>query len=97
MLELKKIFSKVKKINRMSLKVILMSIIENGQLKGSFRGFHNRDTIFEFYGGGKWRQNGYKYLYHYAYMPHAKVLQRGSSYFLKVDGMNDFVQVIRVY
>jgi len=48
-------------------------LIEEGQLKGSFKGFKNRDVIFEFYGGHKWRQAEYKYYYHYAYMPRAKV------------------------
>jgi hypothetical protein len=46
-----------------------MAIVEEGQLKGSFKGFKNRDTVFEFNAGrGKWRQNEYKYHYHYAYM-----------------------------
>ena len=74
-----------------------MSIVEEGQLKGSFRGFRNRDTVFEFYGGrGKWRQNEYRYHYHYAYMPRAKVLQTARGYEIEVDGMNDRVQVVRL-
>lgn len=71
-----------------------MAIIQEGQLKGSFQGFHNRDTIFEFQGGGKWRQNEYKYCYHYAYMPLAKVVERQGAYYLEVEGMNDSVQVV---
>jgi hypothetical protein len=62
-----------------------MAVIEDGQLKGAFKGFHNRDTIFEFYGGGKWRQNEYKYHYSYAYMPRAKVVDRGGNYYLEVE------------
>lgn len=64
-----------------------------GQLKGSFKGFKNRDTIFEFYGGQKWRQTEYKYHYHYAYMPRAKIVQEGGRYILHVDGMDDTVEV----
>jgi hypothetical protein len=74
-----------------------MSIVEEGQLKGAFKGFHNRDTLFEFYGRhGKWRQNEYRYHYHYAYMPRAKVLETGRGYEIEVEGMNDRVQVVRV-
>jgi hypothetical protein len=73
-----------------------MSVIQEGQLKGAFKGFHNRETVFEFYGGGKWRQNEYKYNYYYAYMPFAKVVDRGGAYYLEVDGMSDSVEVVRV-
>ena len=70
-------------------------IVENGQLKGTFKGFKNRETIFEFYGGKKWRQVVYKYHYHYAYMPRAKVVQNGGQYILHVEGMNNSVEVSR--
>lgn len=73
-----------------------MSIVKEGRLKGSFRGFKNRDTVFEFFGGGLWRQNEYKYHYHYAYMPGARVIADGSRYILHVDGMSDTVEVKRL-
>jgi len=28
-----------------------MAIIEQGQLKGAFKGFHNMETVFEFFSG----------------------------------------------
>ena len=68
-------------------------IIEEGQLKGSFKGFKNRDTIFEFYGGRKWRQEEYKYHYHYAYMPRAKIIQENGRYILTVEVMGVSVEV----
>ncbi len=68
-------------------------IVADGQLKGSFKGYKNRDTVFEFYGGCSWRQAEYKYLYHYAYMPRAKVVQEAGGYMLYVEGVNDSVQV----
>ncbi len=71
-------------------------LIEGGQLKGAFKGFKNRDVIFEFYGGRKWRQAEYKYNYHYAYMPRAKIIQDGGRYILEVEGMPDTVEVLRV-
>ena len=70
-------------------------IVEEGQLRGSFRGFKNRDTVFEFIGGTKWKQAEYKYNYHYAYMPRAKVVQNGGRFILEVEGMDDTVEVHR--
>ena len=72
-----------------------MSVIQEGQLKGAFRGFHNRETIFEFCGGGKWRQNEYKYRYHYLYMPWAKAVAASGRVYLQVDGIDDTVDVVR--
>lgn len=73
-----------------------MGIIESGQLKGPFKGFKNNDTVFQFYGGSKWRQAEYKYNYHYAYMPNAKVVNESGGTYLIVDGMSDKVLVRRV-
>jgi hypothetical protein len=73
-----------------------MPNIEKGQLKGAFKGFKNRDTIFEFYGGGMWRQREYHYLYHYAYMPQAEVNDINGRFILSVDGVRDQVEVVRV-
>ena len=73
-----------------------MAVIEDGQLKGAFKGFHNRETVFEFQGGGKWRQNEYKYNYYYSHMPFAKVVDRSGAYYLEVDGTNDSVEVVRI-
>lgn len=68
-------------------------IISEGQLRGAFKGFKNTDTIFEFYGGRKWRQAVYQYEYFYAYMPRAKVVQEGGAYVLRVEGMARGVMV----
>lgn len=72
-----------------------MSVIEEGQLKGAFRGFKNRETVFQFYAGKAWKQNEYKYHYHYAYMPRAKVISESGRYYLEVEGMNEKVEVKR--
>lgn len=73
-----------------------MAIVEKGQLKGSFKGFHNRNTVFQFHAGGTWKQNEYKYQYQYAYMPFAKVIDEGGRYMLYVEGMDEPVEVKRV-
>jgi len=70
-------------------------IVEQGRLKGSFKGFKNRDTLFEFAHGKTWRQAEYKYNYHYAYMPEAKVVQDGVECLLYVEGMDEPVRVRR--
>jgi hypothetical protein len=69
--------------------------VQEGNLKGAFKGFKDRDTIFEFTGGGKWRQAVYKYQYQYLYMPEARVVDEGGTYMLYVDGMNESIEVRR--
>ena len=72
-----------------------MRPVQDGQLRGSFNGFKDRHSVFEFVGGGKWRQKESHYQYHYAYMPHAKVVDDGGRYMLYVDGIDDPVEVVR--
>lgn len=73
-----------------------MTLIHQGRLKGAFKGFHNRDTVFEFADGHIWRQNVYQYRYQYAYMPGAKVVDEAGRYMLYVDGVDEPVEVRRV-
>ncbi len=73
-----------------------MDIMEDGTLKGTFKGFKNRETIFVFINGSKWQQNEDKYHYYYAHKPNAKVIKKPGYYVLEVDGMNDSVKVSRV-
>lgn len=74
-----------------------MSIVEQGQLAGEFNGFSDEATIFQFYGGGRWRQARYRYHYHYAYMPKARVVLEGGRHLLYVDGVRDGIEVVREY
>ncbi|MGX1021018.1 hypothetical protein AB7M33_003694 [Pseudomonas sp. Y3 TE3536] len=68
-------------------------VICEGQLRGAFKGFKNTDTVFECYGGRKWKQAVYQYEYFYAYMPQAKIVQESGGYVLKVQGMSSSVAV----
>lgn len=68
-------------------------VVAEGQLKGSFKGFKNRETVFQFCGGRAWRQAEFKYHYHYAFMPRARVIQEDGRYRLYVDGVEDPVEV----
>jgi hypothetical protein len=72
-----------------------MRVIEEGQLKGAFRGFKDSGRIFEFRGGGKWKQAEYKYHYHYAYAPEAQVIEKSGGRYLVVDGVDEEVLVTK--
>ena len=72
-----------------------MRPVQEGQLRGSFKGFNNPSIVFEFVDGGKWRQSEYRYQYQYAYMPSAKVVDDRGRYWLCVDGIDDPVEVVR--
>ncbi|GAV11412.1 hypothetical protein [Paenibacillus sp. NAIST15-1] len=74
-----------------------MKIICKGQIKGSFRGWKNRDTEYQFVSGEKWRQEEYHYHYHYSYYPNAKVIQTARGFEMHVDGLNFGMLVKRVY
>ena len=71
-----------------------MRVVEEGQLKGTFRGFKNNDVIFEFFGGRKFKQDEYKY--NYSYKPKAKVINEMGQYYLEVEGMSEKVKVKQV-
>lgn len=73
-----------------------MNIIKDGYLKGSFRGYRNRDTVFEFTDGRIWRQAEYRYHYHYAYRPQAVIIEDAGAYYIKVDGIDGKLRVARI-
>jgi hypothetical protein len=73
-----------------------MNVIIEGQLRGAIRGFHNRDTLFEFVNGQVWRQAEYKYLYQYLYMPSAQVVDSPEGIVIQIEGIDDTVRVLRV-
>lgn len=60
-----------------------MQVVHEGQLKGAFRGFRNRYTVFEFIGGSKWQQREHKYQYYYAYSPMQKSSRKVGFFTLK--------------
>ncbi len=70
-----------------------MRIIEESQIQNDFNRFKDEKTIFEMQSGSKWQQPEYKYNYHYAHMPKAKIIEKLGSYYLQVDGINDKVLV----
>ncbi|MCX6218439.1 hypothetical protein [Spirosoma sp.] len=69
-------------------------IIEEGFLRGAFRGFRNRTTFFEFREGGRWRQDEDQYLYHYFNKAYAYIYQENDAYYLHVEGMDMCIKVV---
>jgi hypothetical protein len=70
-------------------------VAAEGRLSGSFKGFRNSETLFRFDDGSEWRQAEYNYCYHDAYNPSARVIQRGSRFYLEVEGLSQSVEVTR--
>src|SRR5205823_765563 len=62
------------------------------QQEGSFTGFRNRNTILESTNGRRWRQDDYKYHYHYAYWP-SRRSSRIAALAADESGMSDTVGV----
>ena len=70
-----------------------MKVVAESQIKSSFKGWGKH--VYQLTNGEAWKQSIYKYDYHYAYMPKAKIWQDGSRYYLEVEGMRDMVEVNR--
>ena len=73
-----------------------MGVLTEGHIKNDFRGFRNRDTVFEFTSGQKWKQDEYHYHYHYAYRPYARVIETKRGYELFVDGIKETILVKKI-
>jgi hypothetical protein len=73
-----------------------MSVVEEGQLKGSFRGFKNRDTVFASSRAVRGDRNTTSNNTATRTCPHARVVERNGGYELEVDSMSDTVEVVRV-
>lgn len=71
-----------------------MELVTEGQISGAFRGWNGKN-IYKLTNGQAWKESHYKYSYHYAYMPKAKIWQDGSTYYLEVEGMSEMVEVRR--
>ncbi len=71
------------------------SIVSDGYIVSDFEGWDG-ETVFEMSDGTYWIQAAYSYLYHYAYNPKAIVIQRGSNYYLKVEGIREILPVLPI-
>lgn len=78
-----------------STKGALTSTVIETQIDGTFEGWDG-ETIFRLSNGQVWQQASYAYTYHYAYRPKALIFADGSTYRLKVDGVDSTILVKRL-
>jgi len=71
------------------------SIVSDGYIDGEFEGWEG-ETIFEMSDGSVWLQAEYSYIYQYAYNPEAIVFTKDGDYFLKVEDVDEILQVIPI-
>lgn len=65
------------------------------QIDDDFEGY-DEGNIYELSNGQIWKQVSYTYSYHYAYRPEVIIYKDGSRYYMKVEDMDDAVQVERI-
>lgn len=70
------------------------SVIET-QIDGEFEGWEG-ETIFKMMNGQIWQQSSYAYLYHYAYSPEVIIYKSSSGYVMKVDGVEETINVTKL-
>ncbi|HEV1287972.1 MAG TPA: hypothetical protein VNU44_21790 [Bryobacteraceae bacterium] len=70
------------------------SVIET-RMDGDFEGWSG-DTIFKLANGQIWQQASYSYTYHYAYRPKVLIYKSGSTYRMKVEGVDSDIAVKRL-
>ena len=76
------------------IEVVRATVLDEGAIISDFDGF-NGHSRFRFESGRVWEQAEYKYSYHYAYRPHAIVVDGVNAVMLHVEGMNEGVRVRR--
>ena len=68
---------------------------ETVNIKGACRGY-KRGNTFELTNGRIWEQTSSEYSYSYSYRPDALIDDNGSRGRIKIEGMNDWVEVRRI-
>ena len=69
-------------------------LVKQGQIEDDFEGFDD-EMVFQLTDGSFYYQKNYKYSYHYSYRPNVKFYQNGFTTIMVVDGMNDYVEVVK--
>src|SRR5206468_458641 len=89
-----KLLSSVKSSKGPSRATPTPSVIET-QIDDEFEGWDG-ETIFKLSNGQAWQQAAYAYTYHYAYRPKVLIYLSGSTYRMKVEGVDSSVTVKRL-
>jgi hypothetical protein len=70
------------------------TLIES-QIDGDFEGWEG-ETIIKLINGQIWQQSEYYYEYYYSFMPDVLIYSSGGQYKMKVDGVDEAVEVVRL-
>jgi hypothetical protein len=70
------------------------NVIES-QIDGEFNGWDG-ETIFKLTNGTIWQQSSYDYHYHYAYRPDLIIYKKGGTFYMKVEDVDDEIQVQQI-
>ncbi len=83
-----------RKLNNKNNNEVNNEVIES-KVDGDFEGFEG-ETIIKLMNGQIWQQLEYYYTYTYSFMPKVLIYKSGSSYKMKVDGVEKAVGVTRL-
>ena len=84
----------VVQINANNSSNTISRVIET-QIDGEFEGWEG-ETIFKMMNGQIWQQSSYAYMYSYAYSPEVIIYKTSSGYVMKVDGVEETINVIKL-
>jgi hypothetical protein len=70
------------------------AVIET-RIDGEFEGWDG-ETVFKLANGQIWQQDSYNYTYHYAYSPDVLIYYTSGRYKMRVEGVDDFIYVVRL-
>ena len=84
----------VVQINANNSSNTISRVIET-QIDGEFEGWEG-ETIFKMMNGQIWQQSSYAYMYSYAYSPEVIIYETSSGYVMKVDGVEETINVIKL-
>jgi hypothetical protein len=69
-------------------------VIES-HIDGEFHGWEG-ETIFKLTNGQIWQQSSYAYVYEYAYQPEVLIYRSGARFKMRVEGVDDAIEVVRL-
>ncbi|GAA4017432.1 hypothetical protein GCM10022408_33750 [Hymenobacter fastidiosus] len=72
----------------------LKNVIET-QISGEFKGWEG-ETIFKMMNGQIWQQSSYAYTYHYAYSPNVLIYEFKGTWTMKVEDVDEAIQVSKL-
>ena len=71
------------------------SDVIHSYIDGDFEGWEG-ETIFQLDNGQIWQQSSYAYMYHYAYHPEVMIFNAGGTWKMKVEDVDEMIEVMRL-